>query len=197
MTELWPWLVLAGLGIFHGLNPAMGWLFAVVLGMHSHSRAVVLAALIPIAGGGPRLEVPFASFSAGLSLKGYALRLGKKVRGRQRLRLSKDPPVIAPTLASRRRWPGPSWWRRPIAARPRTYIGNLRVTLGTTCQRFVRPGPKSKCGEVAWAQAALHGAAGGSAVKPQAEWRLRPGFRAAQLDSVSMGFGTPTRKGDR
>jgi hypothetical protein len=25
MTELWPWLVLTGLGIFHGLNPAMGW----------------------------------------------------------------------------------------------------------------------------------------------------------------------------
>ena len=26
---LWPWLPLIGLGLFHGLNPAMGWLFAV------------------------------------------------------------------------------------------------------------------------------------------------------------------------
>src|SRR5712692_2445671 len=28
-AELWPWLALAGLGLFHGVNPAMGWLFAV------------------------------------------------------------------------------------------------------------------------------------------------------------------------
>ena len=51
MTELWPWLVLAGLGMFHGINPAMGWLFAVALGLHRQSRAVVLEALIPIAFG--------------------------------------------------------------------------------------------------------------------------------------------------
>jgi len=45
----WPWLALIGLGAFHGLNPAMGWLFAVALGLHRRSRAVVLASLIPIA----------------------------------------------------------------------------------------------------------------------------------------------------
>ena len=45
----WPWLALAGLGAFHGLNPAMGWLFAVGLGLHRRSRAVVLTSLIPIA----------------------------------------------------------------------------------------------------------------------------------------------------
>ena len=49
MSELWPWLILAGLGAFHGLNPAMGWLFAVALGQHRHSRRVVLVALLPIA----------------------------------------------------------------------------------------------------------------------------------------------------
>ncbi|HUF45606.1 MAG TPA: hypothetical protein VMN43_09685 [Aestuariivirgaceae bacterium] len=43
-----PWLVLAGLGAFHGINPAMGWLFAVALGMHRSSRAVVALALVPI-----------------------------------------------------------------------------------------------------------------------------------------------------
>jgi hypothetical protein len=48
-SELWPWLALAGLGLFHGINPAMGWLFAVALGMHRHSQRVVLVALIPIA----------------------------------------------------------------------------------------------------------------------------------------------------
>jgi hypothetical protein len=46
---LWPWLALAGLGAFHGLNPAMGWLFAVALGLHRHSRSVVLVSLLPLA----------------------------------------------------------------------------------------------------------------------------------------------------
>ena len=49
MTEFWPWLALAGLGAFHGLNPAMGWLFAVALGLHRRSRIAVLGALPPIA----------------------------------------------------------------------------------------------------------------------------------------------------
>jgi hypothetical protein len=47
----WPWLAFVGLGVFHGLNPAMGWLFAVALGMHRHSRAAVLLALPPMAVG--------------------------------------------------------------------------------------------------------------------------------------------------
>jgi hypothetical protein len=49
LTELWPWLALAGLGMFHGVNPAMGWLFAVALGLHRHSRQVVVLSLVPIA----------------------------------------------------------------------------------------------------------------------------------------------------
>jgi hypothetical protein len=49
MDELWPWLALAGLRAFHGLNPAMGWLFAVALGLHRQSTASLLAALPPIA----------------------------------------------------------------------------------------------------------------------------------------------------
>jgi hypothetical protein len=48
-AELWPWLALAALGLFHGVNPAMGWLFAVALGLHRHSRNVVLMSLLPIA----------------------------------------------------------------------------------------------------------------------------------------------------
>ena len=51
MTEFWPWLALAGLGAFHGLNPAMGWLFAVALGLHRRSRVTVFRALPPIAFG--------------------------------------------------------------------------------------------------------------------------------------------------
>jgi hypothetical protein len=45
----WPWLALAGLGLYHGLNPAMGWLFAVALGFQRGSRSAVLRSLVPIA----------------------------------------------------------------------------------------------------------------------------------------------------
>jgi hypothetical protein len=45
----WPWILLALLGAYHGLNPAMGWLFAVALGMQERSRNAVLRSLVPIA----------------------------------------------------------------------------------------------------------------------------------------------------
>jgi hypothetical protein len=45
----WPWLTLVLLGAYHGVNPAMGWLFAVALGFQQRSRAAVLRALLPIA----------------------------------------------------------------------------------------------------------------------------------------------------
>jgi hypothetical protein len=40
---------MAGLGAYHGANPAMGWLFAVSLGMQDKDRKSVTRALIPIA----------------------------------------------------------------------------------------------------------------------------------------------------
>ena len=49
MKELWPWLVLVGLGAFHGINPGMGWLFAVALGLQEKSQRAVRRALLPIA----------------------------------------------------------------------------------------------------------------------------------------------------
>jgi len=49
MSELWPWLALLGLGAYHGINPGMGWLFAVALGMQEKHRRAVLAAIPPIA----------------------------------------------------------------------------------------------------------------------------------------------------
>ena len=47
-TTFTSWLTLAGLGAFHGLNPGMGWLFAVALGMQEKKRAAVWRALIPL-----------------------------------------------------------------------------------------------------------------------------------------------------
>jgi hypothetical protein len=42
------WAVLLGLGAFHGLNPGMGWLFAVALGMQERRRAAVFSSLLPL-----------------------------------------------------------------------------------------------------------------------------------------------------
>ena len=49
MSRVWPWLLLFGLGAYHGINPAMGWLFAVSLGLQNKSRRAVLTAIPPIA----------------------------------------------------------------------------------------------------------------------------------------------------
>jgi len=51
MSQTWPWAVLALLGAYHGLNPAMGWLFALALGLQEKRRSAVVRALLPIAVG--------------------------------------------------------------------------------------------------------------------------------------------------
>lgn len=45
----WSLASLVGLGVFHGLNPGMGWLFAVAIGMQNQSMKSVIVALGPIA----------------------------------------------------------------------------------------------------------------------------------------------------
>ena len=45
----WPWITLIALGAWHGLNPGMGWLFAVSRGLQERSGRAVLGALPPIA----------------------------------------------------------------------------------------------------------------------------------------------------
>ncbi len=43
------WLALFLLGCYHGINPGMGWLFAVALGFQERSSAAVLRAIVPLA----------------------------------------------------------------------------------------------------------------------------------------------------
>jgi len=99
-TEFWPWLALAGLGVFHGLNPAMGWLFAVALGLHRHNRRLVWLSPLPIALGhalsiamvagaflwaGLVIDLRAVRIGAGLFLIGWALyhwRYGHRHRPR-------------------------------------------------------------------------------------------------------------------
>src|ERR1700688_1217626 len=45
----WPWAALVLLGAYHGVNPGMGWLFAVARGMQEGSRRAVFSSLLPIA----------------------------------------------------------------------------------------------------------------------------------------------------
>ena len=53
MTEnaVWAWAALLLLGAYHGINPGMGWLFAVALGMQEKSSRAVWRSLVPIAAG--------------------------------------------------------------------------------------------------------------------------------------------------
>ncbi len=81
VTELWPWLVLVGLGMYHGINPAMGWLFAVALGMHRQSRRVVLLSLLPIAfGHAAAIAVVVAAvLMLGMAIDPERLRIGAAI----------------------------------------------------------------------------------------------------------------------
>lgn len=51
MNHYWAWAALFLLGAYHGINPGMGWLFAVALGMQRQSARVVWESLLPIAAG--------------------------------------------------------------------------------------------------------------------------------------------------
>jgi hypothetical protein len=43
------WKAMIGLGAYHGINPGMGWLFAVALGMQAGRASAMWRALPPIA----------------------------------------------------------------------------------------------------------------------------------------------------
>ena len=81
----WSLVTLAGLGAAHGLNPAMGWLFAVFIGLQEGSRRALARSLVPIAIGheaSVALTVLLIEVSAGaisqqaVGLGGAALLVG-------------------------------------------------------------------------------------------------------------------------
>ena len=50
--EAWgAWLTMLAFGAYHGLNPGMGWLFALSLGLQRESERAIWISLLPIAGG--------------------------------------------------------------------------------------------------------------------------------------------------
>jgi len=67
-TATWPWLALLLLGALHGLNPGMGWLFAVGLGVQQQERRAVWRSLLPLAVGHALAIAVAVSVVAGLGL---------------------------------------------------------------------------------------------------------------------------------
>ncbi len=98
MSDGWPWGVLGVLillGAYHGLNPGMGWLFALSLGLQQRRRAAVLWALVPIALGHAiaialtlavvrlvQLKIPFAILKFLVAAILFALGLYRLFRSR-------------------------------------------------------------------------------------------------------------------
>lgn len=71
------WVVLFLLGCYHGVNPAMGWLFAVALGLQERSTRAVATAIVPIAIGhvASVALIVFVAISAARTLPQPAVRV--------------------------------------------------------------------------------------------------------------------------
>ena len=50
-TQAWLWLAVIASGLYHGVNPGMGWLLAVSAGLMERSSRALGAALVPLAAG--------------------------------------------------------------------------------------------------------------------------------------------------
>ena len=96
LASLGPWLGLAALGVFHGLNPAMGWLFAVSLALQRQQAvqlytatgyiavghlASVLIIMVALAVAGAFLPLRWVRVAAGAILLGFGFyRLARYYR---------------------------------------------------------------------------------------------------------------------
>src|SRR6516162_9300439 len=77
VQNLLPLTTILPLGAFHGINPGMGWLFAVALGMQERRLGAVWQALIPLTLG-HALAIAAAvlvAVTAGAAIPGASLRL--------------------------------------------------------------------------------------------------------------------------
>lgn len=74
----WPWVALFLLGAYHGINPGMGWLFAVALGMQEKSARAVWRSLVPLTAGHVLAisAVVFLAALVGMALPLHSLKIG-------------------------------------------------------------------------------------------------------------------------
>ena len=89
------WLMLL-LGAYHGVNPGMGWLFAVALGMQEKTGRAVAKSLVPIAIGHMFaigvVVLAAALLGTALPPAGHALSGGRGPRRSRDLPLGAPPP---------------------------------------------------------------------------------------------------------
>jgi hypothetical protein len=64
----WPWVALLLLGALHGLNPGMGWLFAVALGVQQGARRAVWRAVLALTVGHALAVAAAVAATLGLGL---------------------------------------------------------------------------------------------------------------------------------
>jgi hypothetical protein len=76
-AQAWAWVTLFLLGAYHGINPAMGWLFAVALGLQKKSGRAVWESLLPMATGhvGAIAVVILVAVLAGVVVPVHILRI--------------------------------------------------------------------------------------------------------------------------
>jgi hypothetical protein len=92
-------LAVVGLGVFHGANPAMGWLFAVALGQQERALSRAPVPLAPV--GAPTLPGRSAPGAPGSALPPSRAPAPERARGRERLAVLRAlPPIAAGHLAS-------------------------------------------------------------------------------------------------
>ena len=148
LASLGPWLGLAALGVFHGLNPAMGWLFAVALALqrqrpvqlytatgyiaigHLASVVIIMAAL---ALAGAFLPLRWVRIAAGAILLGF---------GCYRLFAVLPAPPVG---GHERGWTGPDRLVVPDGVGPRRRVdagsgGAVPDPTGRRLGRYRRPG---------------------------------------------------------
>jgi hypothetical protein len=71
------WLTVVALGLYHGLNPAMGWPLAVANGMTERRASALLATMLPLAGGHfAAMAIVLAPFA----MLGWYVEWGRAIR---------------------------------------------------------------------------------------------------------------------
>jgi hypothetical protein len=162
-TSFWPWLAIAGLGAIHGLNPGMGWLFAVALGMQEKSRAAVWRALFPLAAG-HSLAIGAAvlvAMFAGVALSPAAMRwpTALLLAGLGVWRIFRH--CHARGIGMRAGMGGLTWWSFLMATAHGAGLMVLPVFLRMTAAAAVGPSchmHAASTGPAAFAATAAHGA---------------------------------------
>jgi hypothetical protein len=110
-NALGPWLVVAGMGALHGLNPASGWAMAAAWGLHNRHRAQAWRALLPIAlGHGASVALVAVAVVYGWSFNRAALQV-----------------MVAVVLVA---VAGAHVWRRKASVR-QTHTGHVGLALGS------------------------------------------------------------------